>query len=379
MNIALITNSWPQALNPSSGIFIADQVKALKDIAQVDLFQPRPFRVPGTKSAKELEAPLLQRHLLRNVFRPRYLSAPRKALPSLVQAKLSRALLSELNPRAYDHLFVHFFYPCGLSIPKLAKLNPNTHLFIHGSDWNELHTLKRFQPHFKNVFACAKTIFTSGRQLRESIVAHFPEHSHKIQVLFNPIDDSAFVPPPDKNRIKLALNWNLKNRHLLMVANYVPIKGHAQLIKSLSEIRSQLKMPLSVHFVGGQLHTNYAQQLRKQAREYPELSFHFEGTMSREDLILRYQAADLYIQNSAQEGFGNTMIESLLCRLPGLIRPVGAGRTLVKNGWATTLERPELQLPAFINDSNEQHPKSREQIAQMFGIAAYLENLSNRL
>lgn len=379
MNIALITNLWPHRINPASGIFIADQAKALQNTAQIDLFQPRPIRVPGTKSAKEFEAPLLQQQLLCNAFRPRYLSAPQKILPSLVQAKLSRALLSELNPRAYDHLFVHFFYPCGLSIPKLAELNPNTHLFIHGSDWNELHTLKRFQPHFKNVFACAKTIFTSGRQLRESIVAHFPQHAHKVQVLFNPIDDRIFVPPPDKTKVKAALNWNPKDRHLLMVANYVPIKGHAQLIKSLSEIRPQLKTPLSMHFIGGQLHTNYAKQLRHQAAEYPESCFHFEGAMEREDLLLRYQAADLYIQNSAQEGFGNTMIEALLCGLPGLIRPVGAGRILVKNAWATALEHPELQLPAFINDSSERNSESRKQIAQTFGSSAYLKTLRSRL
>jgi glycosyltransferase involved in cell wall biosynthesis len=104
-----------------------------------------------------------------------------------------------------------------------------------------------------------------------------------------------------------------------VIANLIPYKGHADLIKSAALIKS--KNNWHMIFVGEDF-TNIKQSLIELAREQGvEDKISFLG--KKDDVPYYLAASDIGVLASHQEGFSNALLESMLAGLPMVVTNVG--------------------------------------------------------
>ena len=116
---------------------------------------------------------------------------------------------------------------------------------------------------------------------------------------------------------------------LIVVANLIPYKGHADLVTALGEIAGRLPRRWQLLCVGRD--EGYGDVLRSQAEGLGMRdNIHFLG--QRSDVPQLLKAADIGILCSHQEGFSNAIIEGLAAGLPMVVSDVGGNAEAVTDG-----------------------------------------------
>jgi glycosyltransferase involved in cell wall biosynthesis len=116
---------------------------------------------------------------------------------------------------------------------------------------------------------------------------------------------------------------------MIMVANLIPYKGHADLLNALGEIAPKLPQPWHLVCVGRD--QGCGPQLRDQvARLGLEKNIHFLG--ERSDVPQLLKTANIGILSSHEEGFSNAVIEGLAAALPMIVTDVGGNAEAVQDG-----------------------------------------------
>jgi len=116
---------------------------------------------------------------------------------------------------------------------------------------------------------------------------------------------------------------------MIVVANLIAYKGHADLIAALGEIADRLPQPWQLLCVGRD--DGIGQALRDQASALGlKENIHFLG--ERSDVPQLLKAADFGILCSHQEGFSNALIEGLAAGLPMVVTDVGGNAEAVTHG-----------------------------------------------
>ena len=107
------------------------------------------------------------------------------------------------------------------------------------------------------------------------------------------------------------------------------IKGQHILIKALYNIKKQTSMPIQIDFIGNGSSIMYLQSL---VAQYDLTQFvHFKGLKNRNFIYEHLQDYNLLVQPSICEGFGLTVVEALVAKVPVLVS--GKGPTeIVHNG-----------------------------------------------
>jgi glycosyltransferase involved in cell wall biosynthesis len=124
----------------------------------------------------------------------------------------------------------------------------------------------------------------------------------------------------DKASAKRALGWPAEMKVILRTDRNMPRKRYAAMIRGLAPVLAQrpdtaLVLHCLAHDEGG--------DLRDELSKYPEalrsriLLTDGGGQLSRDDLTVLYNAADLYVSTSA-EGFGLTIAEAMACGTPAV-------------------------------------------------------------
>jgi glycosyltransferase involved in cell wall biosynthesis len=134
----------------------------------------------------------------------------------------------------------------------------------------------------------------------------------------------------DLSEIAAAKPQNPKARlTLIMVANLIPYKGHADLVTALGEIAGRLPRRWQLLCVGRD--DGLGDVLRSQAESLGMCdNIYFLG--QRSDVPQLLKAADIGILCSHQEGFSNAIIEGLAAGLPMVVSDVGGNAEAVTDG-----------------------------------------------
>jgi glycosyltransferase involved in cell wall biosynthesis len=166
---------------------------------------------------------------------------------------------------------------------------------------------------------------------------------------------------------------------MIMVANLIPYKGHADLLNALGEIASRLPQPWRLLCVGRD--EGCGEQLRQQASTLSLGSnVHFLG--QRSDIPQLLKAADIGILCSHQEGFSNAVIEGLASGLPMIVTNVGGNAEAVAHGETglvvaphepAALGRAILQLASNPEQRSGMGAAAREQAVRRFSIESCVE------
>ncbi len=132
------------------------------------------------------------------------------------------------------------------------------------------------------------------------------------------IDLDGFAGAPDPVlAARMAAQKAAGGTDLLFVGKVSPHKGQDDLIKALAAYRRLYDPQARLHLVGGAISEEYQFALERFIAELGlEDAVEFAGSVTHEELIAHYAAADAFVCLSNHEGFCVPLLESMYHRLP---------------------------------------------------------------
>ena len=164
---------------------------------------------------------------------------------------------------------------------------------------------------------------------------HVP--AQKITLIYNGVA----LSPPKADRMSVRNQWGISDDDVMIVvvANLIPYKGHADLIEALALLKG--KTPYKCVMIG--YDSGIQSTLEAQARTH-NLDDQIIFTGSHPNLADFYHAADLGVLCSHEEGFSNTILEAMAAGLPLVVTDVGGNSEAVthdENGLVVAPHNPK--------------------------------------
>ncbi|MEI9896296.1 MAG: glycosyltransferase [Chthoniobacter sp.] len=178
-------------------------------------------------------------------------------------------------------------------------------------------------------------IHTVSTAMREELIAHgLP--AHKIVAIANGVDATRFSPG-DRVAIRRSLSVPAHTLCLGIVGRFGPFKRHLQLLEAFEQIVPRFPHARLLIAGGGGSEEALVTQ-RVEASPFRPL-IHLLGFQA--DPLACYQALDLLVVPSINEGLSNAALEAMACGVPALVRS-GCGHEQIithgQDGWIAGLD-----------------------------------------
>ncbi len=317
MKILSVTTLYPNAEQPTFGVFVENRLSKLRAVDGLELrvVAPVPWfpsghpafgrygsfgRVPAWETRQGIE-----------VTHPRYMQVPRIGThlsPFLLYRCLLRHIRSAILPSYdFDLIDAHVYYPDGVAAAMLGKaLKRPVIVTARGTDLN-LYP-KRYPLIGRMIAKTARNVdasITVCAALKDALtdLGADPERVH---VLRNGVDLSVFYPKPRRQLDKMTAS---NRATLLSVGHLIERKGHDLIIKALAYL------PDVSLVIAGE-----GPERRQLERLTASLGFqervHFLGVVEHQALADLYSSVDLLVLASSREGWPNVLLEALACGTP---------------------------------------------------------------
>ena len=152
---------------------------------------------------------------------------------------------------------------------------------------------------------------------RRDLEEKFSHHAGKIRVAY-PGRDESFSPITDKEKIRECIKqkYGISKEFILFIGTIEKRKNVKGLIQAFCELKRERKIPHSLVIIGkkgwgGEPALDLLQSLGEFKNEIC-----LPGYIKREDLVLFYNAAELFVYPSFYEGFGFPILEAFSCGVP---------------------------------------------------------------
>ena len=349
MRILTFSTLYPNAAQPSHGVFVENRIRHLvaSGAASVQVVAPVPvFPIvrrfaPGYAAAEK--APLDEvRHGLA-VRHPRYPLIPKismLAAPLSLYAA-SRGALARVRRDGFDFdvIDAHYFFPDGVAAVMLGRaFGRPVAISARGTDINLIPDNPFARRMILWAAQRAAALITVSSALKDRLAGLGVDPS-RITVLRNGVDFSVFRPG---DRAGLRRKLGLTGPTLLSVGNLVPEKGHSLTIEALSLLPDHTLL-----LIGSGRSEDALRSLAKQAGVAERVRF--IGRLPHEELSDFYTAADIFVLASLREGWPNVLLESMACGTPVVSARVGGTPEIVADAVAGELF--EARTPQALADA----------------------------
>jgi len=243
---------------------------------------------------------------------------------------LPRIHLQILLPRlVYKHnaKIVHFLRNLAVIVPNakvVVNVNDLTRLILPNAYsrwdicyWNIIN--RRVLQHYVESIICISDQTRSDLQKwlgsdspRANISTIYPA----IHDRYQPVDKEVYQP--------IKVKYNLPDQFVLYVGGLAQNKNVRTLVKAFATLQKLHTLPHKLVIVGGQYHTNNDTDVYTIAQSLLADQVIFTGVLSDYDLLLLYNAADVFVFPSIYEGFGLVPLEAITCGVPVIASPVGS-------------------------------------------------------
>ena len=329
----LFSTLYPSSARPLHGLFVETRLRELLTTGEVEttVMAPVPW-FPSTHPrwggyAAMAATPMAEvRHGI-EVLHPRYPVIPKIGMtvaPLLLAAasiRPIRRLIAE--GRDFDIIDAHYFYPDGVAAAMLARyFGKRIVVTARGSDIN---LISRY-PLARRLMQWAARHSDASIGVCNALADQIKPWTapERVHVVRNGVDLRRFRPVShDEARRKLGIDGSPL---LLSVGHLVENKGHALVIDALAEIRTQFP-DARLAVVG---HGPDRERLRQHAESRGCADVvTLVGAVNHEAMIDWYNAADVLVLASANEGWANVLLESLACGTPVVATRVGGSPEVV--------------------------------------------------
>lgn len=350
MKILTITTLYPNAANPSHGVFVENRLDFFRrrSGADVKVIAPVPwFPVNAAvfgAYARYAAAPAAETRRGIEVRHPRYAIPPKvgmtyaaSALARVIERE-ARALIAE--GWDFDLIDAHYLYPDGVAAGAAARrLGKPFVMTARGSDVTELARYPRQRRMILDAVLKSDGVVAVAEALKTDLV-DLGAPAEKIRVLRNGVDLAMFRPI-DRSAARATLK--VEGTVLASVGSLIPRKGQDIAIGALA------RLPDATLIIAGAGPERAA--LHSRAKELGVASrVRFTGQMRHEALIDVYNAADALILASTREGWPNVLLEAMACGTPAIAADAGGAREVIREAVAgrVLVERsPDAVAAAF--------------------------------
>lgn len=243
-----------------------------------------------------------------------------------------------LKKEKFDICLVFFGIPSG-PIGYVLKKKYNLPYIIRFGGGDIPGAQKRFakiykilMPAIRAIWRNAETLIANSQGLRERALSFY--NKKEIEIICNGVDANIFYSSALESKSK-------DEFQILFVSRLIEGKGLQFIIPELEKIQDNIDRKVKLIIVGN---GPYRESLEKLTRQCDvEKYVQFEGQKSREELLMYYQKADVFILPSQQEGMPNVVLEAMACGLPIIMTPCEGSKELMgDNGYViSTEEFPE--------------------------------------
>ncbi len=334
----LMTNLYPNPLEPERGIFVQQLERSLREFVSLTIVSPLPY-FPKWRIFSGFQKwhrfSLIPR-VLRNddraggeIYYPKYAVIPKAGanLHSVSMFLSLYPLVRKLHRRiGFDVINAQWLYPDGVVGAWLGgSLGIPVVLTGHGCDVNRDLDTPGVGWQIKNALRKSERITVVSDKLAERVIAAGVP-AGKVSVIPNGIDTALFSPV-DRVASKRRLGFADGKKHLLYVGQLVEVKALDVLIRAVGVLQDHFPEPVIAHLVGeGPLEG----ELRALAvREGVAEAIVFEGQKRHGEVAEWMAAADLLCLPSKREGCPNVVLEALATGIPVVASAVGAIPDLV--------------------------------------------------
>lgn len=370
MNIAIVSHSYPTVDDPSQGIFIQKEAHLVADFANIEVYLPSVHATPFNKQYYRNFKPVTEPFPV-NTFK--YFSIPRRKFPQITGKFLSQKVYGNLKESSAKIVHLHALFPSGLTTPYLKKRGYKIVITIHGGDWyTNINNHKMFVL-IKKSLNNADAIITVGKNLKNDVLASFPSIEDKTFHIPHGINTKLFSPPNSKDEAKNKLHWDSSKINLLCVGNLFKVKGIDILVKAFYQL--DMLQNTHLHIVAPRHH----KQAKKNVDDFIKQkslqnSVTFYPAMPAEQIVIFYQAADLFISPSRKEGFGLAVAEAASCGTPVLATRSGGPEEIVTPEIGFFAEKESIaslkkMIKHAVKKLSDFHPQEMNQVVQSkFGL-----------
>jgi glycosyltransferase involved in cell wall biosynthesis len=333
MKILCYSTLYPNAAQPSHGIFVENRLRRLVETGEVEAKVLAP--VPWFPFAHErfgayaafAKAPTFEvRHGI-DVYHPRYPIIPKIGMNItphfLARASVRAAREIVKSGFDFDVLDGHYFYPDGLGAAAIAKALAKPFMVTaRGTDINLIPQNSTARQRIASVSKNANALGAVCQALADEMVS-LGQPSDKVHVLRNGVDLDAFTP---MDRGAARQKWGVDGPVIVSVGGLVERKGHHLTIEAMQSLPD-----FTFLLAGGGPEES---ALRAQVAQLGLTQrVRLLGPVPHADLASLFSAADISVLASSREGWANVLLESMACGTP----------VVATNVWGTpeVVARPE--------------------------------------
>lgn len=329
LKVLVITNLYPNNIEPNRGIFIRQQLKQLAPLCDIQVIAPVPW-VPFNVNLKIFSRWSVNRRIVYQetidgivTYHPRWL-----VIPKIFRALYGFFFFFSILPKVlsikktflFDVIDAQWVYPDGFAATLLARLVRKP-VVIHalGCDIN-LYT-SYFMRRNLIVWCLKKAngIVAVSNVLKNKIVS-FGIAPEQVQVIPNGINEDSFRPMSQQEcRNKLALP--IDKKIVLFIGSLEEVKGVGYLLDAFSQLNKKYPEELCLVMVGqGSLERQINSEINKLGLDKVVTLI---GGVLHDEIPLWFNACDVFCLPSIREGMPNVILEALACKKPVVATRVG--------------------------------------------------------
>jgi len=201
-----------------------------------------------------------------------------------------------------------------------------------------------------------------------------------LRLLYNGIPIPPDLSENAKVRAKKTLGETPDTLLFVIVANLIPYKGHADLLKSLAGIKEQLPENWRLYCVGKD--SGIQSNLEALAHSL-DIADQIVWTGEQSDVARYWRAADIGVLCSLEEGFSNSLLEGMSFGVPMVVTKVGGNPEAVDDGTTGFIVPPSdpaslgVKLQRLAADADLRSTigrAARLMVKQRFGLELCIKN-----
>ena len=326
MRVLSFSYCFPNRVNPTWGVFIAQRLAALSQREKLQVCSPAPW-FPVLSARRGDPGPEKDAWKELTVHRPRFFYFPGvfKNHDARFYARgLSRWLREFCQVWRPDVLDAHFVWPDGVGVALLAKeLKLPYIITLRGKLYECLPIPSQREQCAAALQRASAVISVSGQLAGEA--RKLGVSDDRLVIIPNGIDREYFHSR-DKRTCRKELGLPEEGRLLVTVAHLGHRKGHHEVIRAFAGLPDDIRLAI----IGGPAQGGTSEMLRAVAREVGvEDRLILPGHQPYERVPMYFSAADASVLASYREGCPNAVLESLACGTPVVATDVGSVRDIL--------------------------------------------------
>jgi teichuronic acid biosynthesis glycosyltransferase TuaC len=349
-SVLVLSHLYPSTPNPYLGLFVARQVKALRETHDLRVVAPTRWLPPVTRSWRN-ERKLPKREVVDGtpVYRPRALHLPfgMTAVEALALPVALRRQTRDLRgAREIDLVHAHFGVPDGWAATRLVEqLRVPLVVSLWGSDVLVLARRRAVRRLLSHALRRADHVIAPSRPILDRAI-ELGADAQRSSVLMGGVPDDYSRMSRAEARSALALSPT--SRLVVWVGNLVPVKQPLLALKSISMVAGRNR-DVRLALVGdGPLRSEVSDCIRELRIEHV-VSVH--GTLDSTSVARWQTAADVALNTSRSEGLPFALCEALVSGTRVAAVPVGGIPALLEATSGGTLA--EDSSPEAVADAIE--------------------------